>query len=307
MCVTFWWFWWCMSSWVCIVNASHMLLGTMILGCVPKWLGMPRSSAGRPGMFFMSSPSGGSRMYFAGIFTWSSCTPIHCSMGANTGSGSLGDRFHEILPLSSVGTTIWLPAVDLALVIVPCAGVRMGSDCSSSLPTVLFLDLVVAISSTIELCSCQSSFCSIRSWRLYRDALNVRSTSSSPAPSSMIVSTFVTEKCARFINHTWADDGKTILESESTFRATSRSWAWLPPLFSSLDSSGTRDRGISTANCLSFLSRCKTSWTTPFAVGVPIRNELALVSWVSLPVAILFFGVLHLCTILAAAMVSWWQ
>ena len=46
-------------------------------------------------------------------------------MGANTGSGSLGDRFHEIFPLSSVGTTICLPAVDLALVIVPCAGVRI--------------------------------------------------------------------------------------------------------------------------------------------------------------------------------------
>jgi hypothetical protein len=67
---------------------------------------MPRSSAGRPGMFLMSSPSGGSYVYLAGIFSCPSCNPIHDSIGANTGSGCLGARFHEILPFSRAGTTI---------------------------------------------------------------------------------------------------------------------------------------------------------------------------------------------------------
>ncbi len=87
----------------------------------------------------------------------------------------------------------------------------------------------------------------------------------------------MTSNCAKFTSHTCAEDGKTILDSASTFRATSRSWNCEPALFSSLDSSGTRDRGINTANCLSFLSRCKTSWTTLLAVGVPMRNAPAFV------------------------------
>ncbi len=174
-------------------------------------------------IFLMSSPSGGSCMYFAGILSSLSWDPTHSSTGANDGRGSLGVRFHEILPLSRVGTTICLSAVDLDLVIVPCAGVRADSDCSLPLLTVLFFDLVVANSSTVALWSCQSSFCSIMSCRLSRDSLNARSTSSSPAPSSMMMSTLVIVNCAKFTNHTWAEDGKTILDSVSTFRATSRS------------------------------------------------------------------------------------
>ncbi len=174
-------------------------------------------------MFLMSSPSGGSCMYLTGIFSCSNCNPTHDSIGANTGNACLGARFHEILPRSRAGTTICFPAVDLDLVIVPCAGVRTGSACSSTSLAVLFLDLVLTISSTAALCSCQLSFCYIVSCRLCRHSLNVRSTSSSPAPSSMMVSTLVTAKCAKFTNHTWAEEGKTILDNASTLFATSRS------------------------------------------------------------------------------------
>ncbi len=160
MCVTFWWFWWCMSSCVCIVITSRTALGTIILGWAPKWLGIPRRSAGRPGMSSISSPSGGPQVYFLERLSWSSCDPIHWSTGVNLGSGSLGDLFQESLPCSLVGVISCLFRLDWALVVL-WAGVRVGSDCSVSFLMIRFLDLVKGSISTDELWSCQSSSCSM--------------------------------------------------------------------------------------------------------------------------------------------------
>ncbi len=216
MCVTFWWFWWWMSSCVCIVIASRTALVTIILGCAPRWFGIPRRSAGCPGMFLISSPSGGSQVYFLGRLSWSSCDPIHWSTGVSLGNGSLGDRFQESLPCSLIGVISCLFILDWALVVL-WAGVRVGSDCSVSFLMFRFLDLVKGSISTDALWSCQSSSCSMTWKRLSKESLNVCFTSSKQAPSSCPLRTLVTLRLFRLINHNWAEEGKIILERDSTF------------------------------------------------------------------------------------------
>ncbi len=89
----------------------------------------------------------------------------------------------------------------------------MDSNWSSLSLIARFLDLVKGNISAMRLFrSYQSSSTSMSSNKLARDSLKMSPTASGPAPSSGSVRTLVIVRLARLINHTCADEDRTIFE-----------------------------------------------------------------------------------------------